>query len=391
MFLVLLKYSFMNKLFKLLMFLAIPLMMGMVVSCNDDDGEVLPQAPTITSVTPAEALPGTTVIISGTNLENVSSVQFGGMDATGFNPANNTATSISATVPMGIAAGTQTLTVTSPGGSDTFSFTVLEEQAPAPTITSFSPTEGPVGTQVTIAGTNFSAENIESLSMGTMDIETFDVSSDGSLITFTVPEGATTGAITITPVDGDPVTSSQQFTVITEAAPTMATYSDIIVNAQGVRNQEGKVTAFSAEGETFTLAQGTDEATSAKIDFIAADSGGDDNLDLFSPSHPTWLPGNYYEDSDDQPVVWPVKNETRMVLMEGMDAAAFEAATAEDIAAMTIGDDFTTRIETAGPNIVVLFQTADGKKGLVHWKAHDPNADAGSKADIFTFDIKVLE
>ncbi len=382
----------MNKLFKLFMFLAIPLMSVMVIGCSDDDADdVQPQAPSITSVTPSQALPGTVVTISGTNLEDVTSVRFGSMDAAGFNSANNTATSITATVPAGIAAGAQNITVTSPGGSDTFNFTVLEDQSAMMTITSISPTTGPVGTEVTITGTNFADEDIASISMGEMEIETYTVAS-GTSITFTVPEGAQTGAITITPTEGDPITSSEQFTVTTEGETgTLTTYADIVVNAQGNRNDEGVVTAFSAEGETFTLAQGLEEANSTKIDFIAADSGGDDELDLFSPAGNDWLTGNYYEDSDDMPVEWPVMNETRMMIVEGMDAAGFEAATAEEVSAMSVGEDFTLRVQTPDPGVVILFETTDGKKGLLLWKAHDPNTDAGSKADIFTFDIRVLE
>lgn len=383
----------MNKLFKLFMFLLIPFLSVMIVSCSDDDEIVTPPSPTITAVSPAEGLPGTVVTITGTNLQDVGSVRFGTTDAEGFNRANNTATSITATVPAGMEAGAQNIVITSPGGTDSFNFTVLQEQLPAPTITSFSPAEGAIGSQVTITGTNFVAENIESIMLGTVQVAQFTVAEDGNTIAFTVPEGAATGSITITPVDGgDPVVSTTQFTVVPAETPrTVVTHSDVVVNAQGVRNQEGKVTAFSADGETFTLMQGKDPEISPKIDFITADSGGDDEIDIFSPSHDSWLSGNYFEDADDKAVVWPTLNQTKMVLVEGMDAAAFAAATAAEINAMTIGDDFTTRLSTPDPGVVILFETADGQKGLLLWKAHDPNADAGSKADIFTFDIKVLE
>ena len=371
----------------------------MVVSCGDDEEEPEPLvAPVVTAVNPVEGLPGTVVTITGTDLQDVSTVRFGSLDAADFNPGNNTATTITVTVPDNAAPGATTITVTSPGGSDTFDFTVLEEEEPvvAPTITSFDPMEGPVGTTITITGTGFAADNIESIMMGEMAIEDFTV-VDENTVTFAVPEGAETGTITITPVEGEAVVSIHSFTV-TEVDPTatIVEHTDVVVNAQGVRNDEGMVTAFSAEGETFTLQDGTDEAISAEIDFIAADSGGDEGLDLFSPSHESWLPGNYFEDSDDMPVVWPVRNLTKMVHLEDQGADFFENITAAELAALTIGEEYETRIEIqpvdGAPNVpqVILFETAEGEKGLVLYKGHNPNAEEGSKADIFTFDIKVL-
>src|SRR5258706_2112639 len=61
------------------------------------------------------------------------------------------ATAIQATVPAGATTGP--LSVTTPGGTatSTRNFTLI----PAPTITSFTPTSGPLGTSVTISGTDF--------------------------------------------------------------------------------------------------------------------------------------------------------------------------------------------------------------------------------------------
>jgi hypothetical protein len=270
------------------------------------------------------------------------------------------------------------------------SISVLEE---VPVLT-FSPMDGPVGTQVTATVTAFSLTegSISSLMLGNMEIADYTLAGDGTSLLFTIPEGAQTGILILNPVDRAPILSATSFTV-TEKPKEIVAYSDVVVNAQGVRNKEGMVTNFTAEGETFTLAQGTDEATSAKIDFIVTDSGGDNGLDLFAPSHPTWLSGNYYKDADGNAVVWPVMNETKMVHLTDKDATYFANVTNEELNALSVGTDFKTRIEAAngGVGAIILFQTADGKKGLLHVKSHDPNTDAGSKADIFTFDIKVLE
>src|SRR5258705_370927 len=77
-----------------------------------------------------------------------------------------------------------------------------------PTISSFSPTSGPVGTSVTISGTNFggaSAVRFNGTSAG------FTVNSSAS-ITATVPGGASTGTISVT-TSGGTATSAGSFTV----------------------------------------------------------------------------------------------------------------------------------------------------------------------------------
>ena len=79
-----------------------------------------------------------------------------------------------------------------------------------PTITGFSPTQGTVGTTVTITGSGFTGAT-EVAFNGTPD-PTFAVDED-TQITATVPEGATTGPITVTTPDGT-ATSSFDFTVL---------------------------------------------------------------------------------------------------------------------------------------------------------------------------------
>ena len=267
----------------------------------------------------------------------------------------------------------------------------VKKEIPALTLT---PKDGPVGTEVKVAVSafKFSDANVEKVMLGDTEITDYTVAADGASLSFVVPEGAKTGLIVINVTGEDPIKSAANFTV-TEKPKVIVAHNDVAVNAQGVRNKEGAVTAFSAEGEKFTLAQGLDAETSKKIDFIVADSGGDDNLDLFSPSHPSWLSGNYFKDGDGNAVVWPTLNETKLVHLTDKDATFFANVTAEEIVAMSVGTDFKTRLSVDGVVIgaIILFETADGKKGLLHVKDHDPNTAAGSKGDIFTFDIKVLE
>lgn len=112
-------------------------------------------APTITSFTPDSAFGGTAVTITGTNLDRVSSVSFGGTPAASF--VINSSTSITAVVDAG---STGAVTVSNAAGSagpgDSASlggFVFLSR--PAPTIVSFAPTSAKTGDTVIITGTNF--------------------------------------------------------------------------------------------------------------------------------------------------------------------------------------------------------------------------------------------
>lgn len=84
---------------------------------------------------------------------------------------------------------------------------------PAPTIISFTPTSGAVGTTVTITGTNFSttpASNIVQFN----GVAAVVSASTATSITVVVPAGATSGKISVT-VNGMTATSTNDFTVTT--------------------------------------------------------------------------------------------------------------------------------------------------------------------------------
>jgi hypothetical protein len=89
-----------------------------------------------------------------------------------------------------------------------------------PTISSFAPTSGPVGTSVTISGTNFtgaSAVRFNGVSAS------FAVNS-ATTITATVPTGATTGPISVTTSAGGTASSAGSFTVTTNP-PTISSFT----------------------------------------------------------------------------------------------------------------------------------------------------------------------
>ena len=120
----------------------------------------------------------------------------------------------------GVAAGQTTITgstCTTCAGNQYFdassaSVTVTVTRPAAPSITSLSPTSGPVGTAVTITGTNFGS------TQGTSTV-TFNGTSGGTAtswsatsITINVPTGATTGNVVVTV--GGTASNSVTFTVV---------------------------------------------------------------------------------------------------------------------------------------------------------------------------------
>jgi photosystem II stability/assembly factor-like uncharacterized protein len=90
-------------------------------------------------------------------------------------------------------------------------------QVPAPTISSFTPTSGPVGTIVTLTGTHFTGASAVAFN-GTA-AATFSAASD-TRITATVPAGATTGAIAVT-TPGGSASSTTSFTVVVTPKVTL--------------------------------------------------------------------------------------------------------------------------------------------------------------------------
>jgi hypothetical protein len=73
---------------------------------------------------------------------------------------------------------------------------VLDTPAPSPTILGFSPSSGPVGTVVTINGTNFFNVTVTAVAFNGTATSNFAVNSS-TQITATVPVGATTGPIKV--------------------------------------------------------------------------------------------------------------------------------------------------------------------------------------------------
>jgi IPT/TIG domain len=174
---------------------------GTAVSPSNFD--VIPLA--ITAFAPASGAVGTAVVIMGTGFTGATAVTFGG---TAASFVVNSSTQITATVPTGAITGP--ISVASPGGttSSAANFAVT------PTITSFNPTSGPVGTSVVITGTGFTG--VSAVTFNAL-AAVFTVNSS-TQITATVPLNATTGPIRVS-TPGGTATSSTNFTVTGQTPP----------------------------------------------------------------------------------------------------------------------------------------------------------------------------
>jgi uncharacterized repeat protein (TIGR03803 family) len=157
--------------------------------------------PQITSFTPTSGIVGTSVTITGVSLTQATRVTIGGKPAS-FTV--NSDTKVTATVPAGAKTGAK-ITITTPGGiaNSPLAFAVV------PSITSFSPTSGPVGTSVTITGNSFTKAT--KVTFGGVAATSYQVISDTEVKAL-VPTSAVTGPIAVTTAGGTG-TSTTNFTV----------------------------------------------------------------------------------------------------------------------------------------------------------------------------------
>jgi hypothetical protein len=212
---------------------------------SSTDNFTVVSPPTIGSFAPSSGPAAISVTINGTNFTGATSVTFNAVSAS-FTVTS--ATEIQATVPAGAATGL--LSVTTPGGTATSSgvFAVVDP----PTITSFAPTSGPVGTSVTISGTNFTGAT--SVTFNSVSAS-FSVTS-ATAIRATVPAGVTTGPMSVTTAGGTAISSSA-FTVV--SLPTITGFSPTSgsvgtsVTISGTNFTGATSVTFNTVGASFTV------------------------------------------------------------------------------------------------------------------------------------------
>ncbi|MET4076348.1 IPT/TIG domain-containing protein [Hymenobacter sp. UYCo722] len=170
---------------------------------------------TITSFTPTSGPVGTVVTLTGTNFTGATAVSINGT-AAAFTVGS--ATSLTATVAAGTTSGL--ISVTTPAGTAVSAAPFLV--GVPPTIASFTPATGAVGSTVVITGTNFTAAS--QVTFAGINAPVYSVNS-ATQITVMVPIGAVTGTIAVTTPLGTG-TSATSFTI--PAAPAITSFSPTV-------------------------------------------------------------------------------------------------------------------------------------------------------------------
>lgn len=161
------------------------------------------------------------------------------------------------TVPSNVAPGTYSLTIQGTDGVLTrqasFSLTVTSAQN-APTISSFAPGSGPVGTLVTLSGSRFLA--VTGLRFGSTAAE-FSVNAQGTELTTHVPSGAATGRIILVYPEG-----------------TAQTATDFVVTQPSVSVLVDPRTATVAAGAQATFAAQVTGSSNTSVTWSVVEPGG---------------------------------------------------------------------------------------------------------------------
>ncbi|HKT48102.1 MAG TPA: IPT/TIG domain-containing protein, partial [Candidatus Acidoferrales bacterium] len=201
-------------------------------------------APSITSLSPTSAAVGASITINGSNFGSTTgTVKFNGTPST---PTSWTSTTVKAPVPSGATTGNVTLHA-SGVDSNGKAFTVLA----TPTISSYSPSSGLVGTDVTINGSNF---------------------------------GSTKGTVTFNGTSATAATWTS--TKITVVVPAAATSGPFVIGASGVNVTAGNFAVLTLSSISVTPANLT-LALNSPQRFFATATYSDGSQGDISPSV-TW-------------------------------------------------------------------------------------------------------
>jgi hypothetical protein len=171
------------------------------------------QSPVISSFTPSAGLTGSVVTISGDYFNGATAVTFFNNKSSLFKVVSNTI--ITASVPSAVTTGPISVITPSGTGSSATNF----DPVLIPSISSFTPASGFVGTQVQITGSEFTT--VSSVRFNNVTSSYTLINDTG--IKATVPPTGTTGNITVI-TSGGTATSPSTFTV-TVPAPTITSFS----------------------------------------------------------------------------------------------------------------------------------------------------------------------
>jgi hypothetical protein len=188
-------------------------------------------SPEITTISPSFGLPGQTITVTGKNFSSTVSENVVMFDALAATISAASETTLVVVVPAEAKTGKIKITVHGMTATSTEDFVI------PPTVTTFAPTSGIVGSDVTITGTSFSTTFTNNIVLINDKVAQVKSASPTSL-TVAIPSGATTGKISVT-VSGKTALTAANFVVlpkITSISPNAgAVGSTFIVTGTGFR------------------------------------------------------------------------------------------------------------------------------------------------------------
>ena len=208
-------------------------------------------APTIAAISPnVGVFTGNTVItITGNNFVNVSGVTFGGTSATNVTVAN--VTSLTANTPSGTIGAAVDVAVVATAGTAT-SNAAFTYTAPAPTIASVAPVNGPnTGlTAISITGTNYIS--VTGVTIGGNSASNLTTIS-ANLITARTPAGSVGNVDIVVTAAGGNVTSTNAFEYLATTPAYLNTQSFGIATFPIIAGQPYPSTANVEPGWTINF------------------------------------------------------------------------------------------------------------------------------------------
>lgn len=207
---------------------------------------VVAAAPSISALSPAKAVQGTTVTISGSGFVNGASVSFNGAAASLVTFVGSTR--LKAVVPTGATSGPIRVTVPAGSADSAAPFVVL------PKLTSVGPLHAFVGDFVTLGGSGFTATT--GVKLGTLSAA-FSVLSDSS-ISAAVPGGFVSGKVTVVTPGGNAVSTTNvvSLPLLSSFSPTAGVVgASVDITGEGFANASAvklgtKAASFSIVSDT---------------------------------------------------------------------------------------------------------------------------------------------
>jgi hypothetical protein len=207
-----------------------------------------------------------------------------------------------------------------------YEFSTAPATPPTPTITGFSPASGAIGTQVTITGTNL--RGASTVSFNSTSASSYTIES-ATQITATVPEGATTGPISVT-TRGGTATSAEDLAVLTSIATTA---SGSVIAGGTIHDSATLLGGSSPTGTiSFQLYASSDTECSKPIGATLSTSVTKGNGTYESPDITESIPGSYQwvasysGDTNNAPAKGACNDENEQVIVQAQPSITTTAS-----------------------------------------------------------------